>query len=37
LSSIDCGHTELRFEYRHDFSNVNPDFDSLSDHLTMAI
>jgi hypothetical protein len=25
---------ELRGEYRHDFSNVTPDFDSISIHLT---
>lgn len=27
---------EVRVEYRHDFSNVTPDFDSVSIHLTMA-
>jgi Putative beta-barrel porin-2, OmpL-like. bbp2 len=27
---------ELRGEYRHDFSNVTPDFDSVSVHLTFA-
>jgi hypothetical protein len=27
---------ELRAEYRHDFSNVTPDFDSVSIHLTFA-
>jgi hypothetical protein len=27
---------EVRFEYRHDFSNVTRDFDSVSVHLTMA-
>src|SRR5207253_1430072 len=27
---------EIRAEYRHDFSNVTPDFDSVSIHLAMS-
>jgi hypothetical protein len=40
---VDCGigweivrDVELRFEYRHDFSNFTPDFDSISAHLLMS-
>jgi hypothetical protein len=42
-SEVSCGigweihdGVEIRVEYRHDFSNVTPDFDSVSIHLTMA-
>lgn len=42
-SEVSCGighevvdDVELRFEYRHDFSNVTPDFDSVSVHLLMS-
>jgi hypothetical protein len=42
-SEVSCGvgyeifrDVEVRVEYRHDFSNVTPDFDSVSVHLTAA-
>ena len=31
-----CDGVEIRGEYRHDFSNVTPDFDSVSVHLTFG-